>query len=236
MELNGTDMLFTSSRSKYKSTKLNVNLCNQRIEHVDSIKYLGLILDPNLSFKLHINNLCGKLNSRSKLLWRLRGFIDFNLAKMLYISLIHPHILYCNFIIDGACVTEKKKLQVQQNSALRAVCKVDYSYPTIKLLTDVGIDSVQTCMAKTSCKIAFRGLINQGPPALNNMFKLYEPKRMLRSSSAHQIEISRCYTQFGTKNVAIRGAKYLNMLPIDLRLCNSIENFKAKLKTYTGFD
>ncbi len=229
-------MLFTSNRSKYKHYELSVSLCNENVKHVYSMKYLGLILDPHLTFSLHINKLCGKLNSRSKLLWQIRGFIDFNLAKMLYLSLIQPHILYCNFVLDGATMTEKGKLQIQQNTALRAVCKADYAFSTAKLLSAVGVDSVQTCMKKTTCKIVHKGLYNLGPPALNDMFNHYEPARQRRSSTACLVDIPHCQTQFGMKNIAVRGAKYSNMLPLEIKTCPVTDNFKAMIKKYPGFD
>ncbi len=73
-------MLFTSSRSHHKHPNINVKLCGQPVEQVNVMKYLGLVLDSQLSFDAHINKLCGKINSRAKLLWRLRGFIDQSLA------------------------------------------------------------------------------------------------------------------------------------------------------------
>ncbi len=199
---------------------------------VDNIKYL----DSHLNFISHINNLCGKVSCRSKLLWRIRGFIDFDLAKMLYVSLTHPDLLYCNFVIDGATTTEKKKLQTQQNAALCAVCNVDYSYPTAKLFSDIGVDTVQTCMMKTTCKLVYKGMYNMGPNVLNEMFVLHEPIRELRSSHTMSCEVARCHTQFGMKNVAVRGARYWNMLPYDIKSSNMPDMFKERVKKYTGFD
>ncbi len=79
-------MLFTSSRSRHRNASLELKLCEQPIKQVREIKYLGLLLDPQLSFDTHIQKLCGKINSRTKLLWKMRGFIDMELAKMLYLS------------------------------------------------------------------------------------------------------------------------------------------------------
>ena len=154
---------------------------------------------------------------------------------MLYVSLIHPHILYCDFVIDGATITEKKKLQTQQNSALRAVCNVDYGYPTAKLFSDVSVDNVSVCMMKTCCKIVYRGLNNMGPPAINDMFEYYTPSRELRSGEALLATVQRCKTQFGTKNLRIRGPSYWNQLPHSIKCSTSIDTFKQNIKAYTGF-
>ena len=143
--------------------------------------------------------------------------------------------LFHQFVIDGASVTEKRKLQVQQNSALRAVCNVDYGYPTAKQFSDVGIDNVSVCMMKTSCKIVYRGLNNMGPPAINDMFDYYNPPRDLRSSSSMLAIVSKCNTQFGTKNLKVRGSTYWNLLPYAIKISNSMNAFKENFKSYTGF-
>ena len=66
-------------------------------------------------------------------------------------------ILTFYIVLDGTTEGNKTKLQVQQNSTLRAVLNVDYMYPNGKLLADVGVHSVRVSMAKTTCKIVYRG-------------------------------------------------------------------------------
>ena len=166
----------------------------------------------------------------------MRSFIDLELARMLYISLIHPHLLYCNFVLDGTTEGNKSKLQVQQTSALRAVLNVAYMYPSVKLFTDVGVDSVRVGMAKTTCKIVYRRYHNMGPPALNTMFQAYVPNRELKSCDQLLVNINHCHTEFARKNIAIHGGYNWNMLPYEIKSCDTIDLFKQKLKNYTGFD
>ena len=132
-------------------------------------------------------------------------------------------------------MTEKKKLQVQQNSALRAVCNADYGCSTAKLLSDVGVDSVNVSIKKASCKLVYKGLNNMGPKALNDMFSYHIPTRDLRSINAQLSEVPRCKTQFGTKNLAVRGAGYWNVLPYHIKVIATLEIFKQNIKLYTGF-
>ena len=87
-------MLFSGSRSKHKNGKLNVptnRSDNNILEQVTCTKYLGVELDDHLTFVDHIDKLCRKIKSRTCILWRMRHFINENLAKDLYQSLIHPH-------------------------------------------------------------------------------------------------------------------------------------------------
>ena len=61
------------------------------------------------------------------------------MAKFSYL-----HFLHGNFILDGACKTTMGKLTVQVNNALRAIHKVNCHYPTVKLYSDVNVDTRAT--------------------------------------------------------------------------------------------
>ena len=74
-----------------------------------------------------------------------------------------------------------------------------------------------------------------GLPVLTKMFHAYTPARSLHSESTVMVEIDRCRTQFGTKNIALRGSNYWNMLPIEIKRSESLDIRKSKLKVYTGF-
>ena len=132
-------------------------------------------------------------------------------------------------------MTEKRKLQVQQNSALRAVCNVDYGYPTAKLFSDMGVITVSVCMMKSSCKIVYRGLSNMVPPAINDMFEYYNPPRDLRSSNTMLATVPKCNTQIGTKNLRVRGPTYWNLLPCSIKASNLMNVLKQNIKSYQGF-
>ena len=228
-------MLLSGSRSKLKHESLELTLNDVEIECVQDMKYLGVIIDRHLTFTNHVNKLCGKIAAKIGLLWRVRNFIDNNLAMKLYNSLIYPHFLYCNFILDGANMTNKNKLQIQQNNTLRAVLRSNYDVPTTKLYADAGVDKVEVCMKKTTCKIVYRGINNLGPPIYDKLFNLAVPNRELRSSEIPNAVIPICRTRFGEHNVAHRGPTYYNQLPITICSCQSIEQFKNAVNKYEGF-
>ncbi len=205
-------MLLCGSRSKLKPESLNVVMNDTVIECVCEMKYLGVIIDRHLSFNSHINKLCGKISAKMGLLWRIRNFIDGNLAKMLYNSLIFPHFLYCNFILDGMNKANKHKLQVQQNNAFGAVLKADFDTLTVKLYADAGVDNVEVCMKKTVCKIVYRGIYDLGPPFYNTLFNLATSPRDLRSSNMLNAVILIGRSKFGEYNVAFQGPTYWNQV------------------------
>ena len=78
---------------------------------------------------------------------------------------------------------------------------VDYSYPTNKLFIDVDVDNICISVAKTTCKLVYKGSYNTGTPALIDMFKAYVRARELRSTDNLLVEVLRCHTEFVRKTL-----------------------------------
>ena len=112
----------------------------------------------------------------------MRNFISEDLAFTLYRSLIEPHSAYCSFITEGISQANLKKLQVQQNSALRNVKHVDSYYPTELLRAELNVDSNGVLMMKSTCKFAYKCFYNLCTLVLNDMLILCVNKRELRSN------------------------------------------------------
>ena len=53
-------MLFNNTR--HKITDLNICIDGSTVSLSESVKYLGLLIDPHLTWKSHIDFLCNKLS------------------------------------------------------------------------------------------------------------------------------------------------------------------------------
>ena len=81
----------------------------------------------------------------------MRSHITRELALSLYNSLIEPVFLYCNTIYDGMSLTNRHKLQVYQNSALRAVARVDKRYSATLLHQELSVEWLDVQQCKSVC-------------------------------------------------------------------------------------
>ena len=64
-------MIFCSNRHKQPDESLNIYIGEEQLEQVTQFKYLGMELDMHLNFNSHIDRICGKVNQRTELLWRV---------------------------------------------------------------------------------------------------------------------------------------------------------------------
>ena len=64
------------------------------LESEEHIKYLGILIDKNLTWKLHINAVSLKISKTVSLLAKLRHFVPRQILLKIYQSLIYPYITY----------------------------------------------------------------------------------------------------------------------------------------------
>ena len=59
---------------------------------IGSVKYLGIIIDKNLTSHHQINNVAAKPNRANATLYRIRHFVNFNTLKSIYHGILESHI------------------------------------------------------------------------------------------------------------------------------------------------
>ena len=72
--------------------KLNIN--NSEIAQTESIKFLGVLLDENLSWKTHIKYIENKISKNIGILFKARPFLNKKSLLSLYYLYIHSYINY----------------------------------------------------------------------------------------------------------------------------------------------
>ena len=67
---------------------------NISLESKDCVKYLGLLIDVNLSWKSRIDYVCTKISNTIGVIARLRYYVLRNTLSNLFQSLIQPYLNY----------------------------------------------------------------------------------------------------------------------------------------------
>ena len=84
---------------------------------------LGICIDGNLTFDLHIDNICLKARRQISALQRLTGSLDLPSRKAIYNSSISSHFNYCPLVWFFTSKASIAKMQKIQDRALRFVLR-----------------------------------------------------------------------------------------------------------------
>jgi len=61
----------------------------------EGVKFLGVIIDENLDFKLQVNNVKKKISKGNYILWRYRNKLSKNMKNTIYEYFVRTHLTYC---------------------------------------------------------------------------------------------------------------------------------------------
>ena len=88
LNVKETEMVIFISKQKKFEGDLKIKLCGKRLYPTESVKYLGVKIDTNLTWQHHVNDLSIKLNRANALLFKMRKYVSIKILK------IH---LFCHF-------------------------------------------------------------------------------------------------------------------------------------------
>ena len=118
LNANKTEIVLFKSKYRKINKHLNFRISGQKIKPKHQVKYLGVILDENLNWELHVNNLKLKLNRSIGMLSKIRHYVSLKTLKNIYYAIFHSHLIYgCQ--IWGQ--VPKLNLNKTQNKALRII-------------------------------------------------------------------------------------------------------------------
>ena len=97
--------------------KLSIN--GKNIKQVASTKFLGVIIDEDLSWIPHVDYLNKKLKSCCGAIKRIKNYIPESQFVNIYHSLFESHLSYCISVWGGASQAEIEKLFITQKYCMR---------------------------------------------------------------------------------------------------------------------
>lgn len=90
----------------------------------DCVPFLGVILDPHLTWEYHVDKLCAKLSRNLYLLRRLFFVLPFNMLRSCYFSLFYSAYKYA--ILSWGHSSHLGRVFGLQRHAIRALCGLGY--------------------------------------------------------------------------------------------------------------
>ena len=139
---------------------LKINNCV--IKRENAIKFLGVIIDENLTWKTHIHEVQNKVSKNLGVLYKAKFLLNQKCLKDIYFSVIHCHLNYANIAWASTNPNKLKKLNSQQKHAARIICNKErytHAKPLMKKLNilnvyQLNIIQTATFMLKVKVNLA----------------------------------------------------------------------------------
>jgi hypothetical protein len=228
-----TEVMLLGSKGALETVRpldLKIRVGTSEILPTNSVRNLGVILDPSLSMDKQVASTTRAAYFHLRRIRQIRPYIPKSAAVKVVHACVTSRLDAGNSLLLGCTEFMKRRLQLVQNNAARVVSGTkarEHITPVLKDLHWLPI------AARIQFKIL--GLIHSAvhsdsaPQYLKNFARRYVPSCSLRSSIDQFILVKSTQT---AKCFVTEGFKIWNDLPLYIRELTSQESFKRQLKTY----
>jgi hypothetical protein len=226
MTINLSKTSYIVMKTHQNKSQLNENeikLDDTYLHEEQSIKFLGVHIDPNLTWKAHIEKLCAQIRPLVALLYKCSTYLPRKILILIYNSIIHSKLSYCLESWGNAPNVHTDQIYILQKRLLRIMFRkppmthsrplflkanilpihLDYKYKLLVLAHKTFNDTDSHCKHHYDTRAASLNLTL--PPST---------------------------TAAGHRRVSYRCAAMWNELPSRLRTIGVGERFRASLKRH----
>ena len=178
-----TEVMLFKTKQKSCNTDLRLKLSRNRLYKTKYLRYLGIKIDENLNWKIHMHDLASKLNRANEILAKLRHFVNNEILRSTYFALCHSHLNYL-CIAWGLTRFPRQKVSILQKNALRIMNFAPFNahntplFKNCNILTFADIINVESCIFINNC-------FNRDSLSIfNENFKLVSTSHSYNSRSA----------------------------------------------------
>ena len=200
------------------------------LERKTYVKYLGVLIDGNLSWKHHINYIFTKISKGIGIIARLRHLVPRTTILNTYRSLIEPYISYGLVAWGQPANAHLNKVVILQKRVLRLMYFSDYTRHSAPLFACSGILPKKIFYFKLVASLLHDIVNCCAPPNISELFTRSEQVRSYstRFSVAGSLYIKQARTNHQLLSFSRVGAKIWNGIPPELRKLRKAL-FKRKL-------
>ena len=216
-------MIFNSSNV------LDLNIAGININCVKNTKFLGVIIDQKLLWKLEIAAIKTKLY---KIIWifkNVKELFYFKTLILLYNLLILPHLNYCNIIWGNNYNSNINYVYIIQKKIIRIIFNKPKLTNTDTLFIQANILKLPDLIKYQTCNF-MHNIYNNNVSQNSSLFN----KKIIPYNTRNKHEL---YTHFTSKikclyTLYIKGLTIWNELNDELKEIKPLNKFKNKLKNY----
>jgi hypothetical protein len=234
-ELN--HMALNPSKTKYmlvasRQKRQNQTSCmppifidNSIVEEVDTHKVLGVIIDKNVTWSPHIDNLSNLLSQKVFQFNKIKHFLDMPSRKSFFYAYIQSQIDYASTIYDLCSANTLKPLKRIHKRAMKVI--LNKSSLTISDYKQIDILPLEQKLNYNKAILMYKIMVGPAPISLRNKFTVN------KSRYTNAIDIATPQTDLFKTSLTYSGASLWNSTLKDKFLQkNSLPVFKKSYKAY----
>ena len=231
---------FSPSKTKAMTISLKRNhshpdlvFDNTHLIEVSSHKHLGLTIQNDLKWNIHIDNICSTANKRLDILTYLKYKLDRRTLERMYIFFIRPILEYACIIWDNCTFELSDRVEAIQRRAARIISGAIIRTSQNVMYDELGWTALSSRRKQLKLTMLHKTLINGSPQYLYDCIpKPVSERTHYALRNRNKIDIQHARTNLFQSSFIPSTTVEYNKLPNDVRMLGA-KQFKSKIKSDT---
>lgn len=213
-----------------RNNNFSIHVDGKEIMEVNSIKYLGIHLQNNLSWNQHIQCLKTKAAQAVGILYKFKNKFEKETKLLIYNALIQSHFNYLAIVYGYKNSADLKSLQRVQNKALKVVSNLPLTHPTISIYKNIfhTVLPIHGIYKMQLLTYVFKCLHDIG----HHTLQFLRNQHTFNTRNNQNLSVAFCRLETTKQRMEYMGSREFNNLPQSLKDITRISTFKTNLKEY----
>ena len=227
-DANDTDNATNERSSKQK---INVILDSVSLERVESTKFLGIIIDENLTWKKHIDVISKTISRNVGMLTKMKHYVPGYILYSLYCTLVLPYINYGILIWGNTCKTYLDKIFKLQKWAIRTISHEHYRSHTGPLFKKHNVLNVFDSFKLELGVFMYKHNTKLLPQTFSDYFIKHNQIHRYSTRNSEDYSIHKATKMFSDRSIRVTGPSLWNSLDIKFKHCKTTKHFRNEFKS-----
>jgi hypothetical protein len=126
---------------------------SHNIKQITNKNVLGIILDEELKWRVHIDAQCKNISKSIALLRCAKSFVNLETLITMYNSLVLPHFTYCSTVWSYDSSIHNNKLYKMQKRAARVITGSSYEIRSSEIFERLGWEPIENILNLRNAKL-----------------------------------------------------------------------------------
>ena len=225
-------LVFNKAKSKGNLSLLlpDLFIVDVKIKRENSLKFLGVMIDGNVTSKTHVELVDNKTSKSAGILFKASRYLNSKSMRSIYFALVHPYINSANIAWASTNKTYLNRILGKQKQAARLMSSNDISIPSRLLMKHLNILNVYQIKIPQHLLFMFKFQNSIIPIVFNHIFSLIDHLYPIRLSG-NSLKIWDFILKLARFTIAFRGPTIWNkFLTESEKGYTSIDIFKNTAK------
>ena len=228
LNIEKSNFVLFHARQKKITINFELKLNNKNLKQEESLKYLGIFIDSNLSWKPHIKYISKKIKRNVGVLSKLRYYVDTDILVNLYYALVYPYLIYGILTWGNTYATTLQPIFILQKKVVRLITFSAFDAHSSPLFKRLNIMKLHDLVDYCTAVFMYKFKNNILPIIFDRFFTSVKQihSYSTRSATKDHFYMPKIRTNYGKFNIRFTGSLIWNSFDDSVKLkkfkCNII--------------